>query len=72
MVEFEIAAKLLFFSLIISFVFFVTLFLLSWAEERKQAGAGQDSTPAPTTPHLGSPAPLHRPSRLSLSRPNDS
>jgi hypothetical protein len=72
MVEFEIAAKLLFFSLIISFVFFVTLFLLSWAEERKQAGAGQDSTPALSTPHLGSPSPLHPPSRFSLSRSHDS
>ena len=72
MVEFDIVATLLFISLIISFVFFVTLFLLSLVEERKQAGAGQDSTPAPTTPHLGSPAPLHRPSRLSLSRPHDS
>ena len=44
MVEFEIAAKLLFLSLIISFVFFAVLFLLSLAEERKQARAGQDST----------------------------
>jgi hypothetical protein len=50
MIEFEIAAKLLFLSLIISFVFFAVLFLLSLAEERKQARAGQDSTPAPVTP----------------------
>lgn len=72
MVEFEIAAKLLFLSLIISFIFFVTLFLLSLAEERKQASDKLSSPPAPTAPQLEPQTPLHQPSHLSLSRPQDS